>query len=41
MVKPGHPQRERKRMARLLFDVITLIKTDCNLHVRFRGGQPR
>jgi DNA invertase Pin-like site-specific DNA recombinase len=34
------PQRERKRMARLLIDDVTLVKTDeIHLHVRFRGGQ--
>jgi DNA invertase Pin-like site-specific DNA recombinase len=37
---PATPQRERKRMARLLIDDITLAKTDqIHLHVRFRGGQ--
>jgi len=37
---PATPQRERKRMARLLIDDVTMTKTDriC-LHVRFRGGQ--
>jgi DNA invertase Pin-like site-specific DNA recombinase len=37
---PAIPQRERKRMARLLIDDITMAKTDkIHLHVRFRGGQ--
>jgi hypothetical protein len=37
---PTTPQRERKRMARLLIDDVTLNKTDqIHLHVRFRGGQ--
>jgi len=37
---PATPQRERKRMARLLIDDVTLTKTDqIHLHVRFRGGQ--
>ena len=37
---PATPQRERKRMARLLLDDVTLTKTDrIHLHVRFRGGQ--
>ena len=37
---PATPQRERKRMARLLIDDVTLDKTDrIHLHVRFRGGQ--
>jgi DNA invertase Pin-like site-specific DNA recombinase len=37
---PHTPQRERKRMARLLIDDVTLAKTDhIHLHVRFRGGQ--
>ncbi len=37
---PATPQRERKRMARLLIDDVTLTKTDqIQLHVRFRGGQ--
>ncbi len=37
---PDTPQRERKRMARLLIDDVTLHKTDrIHLHVRFRGGQ--
>ena len=37
---PNTPQRERKRMARLLLDDVTLVKNDdIHLHVRFRGGQ--
>jgi DNA invertase Pin-like site-specific DNA recombinase len=38
---PATPQRERKRMARLLIDDVTLNKTAAviHLHVRFRGGQ--
>lgn len=37
---PATPQRERKRMARLLLDDVTLDKNDeIHLHVRFRGGQ--
>ena len=37
---PATPQRERKRMIRLLIDDVTLTKTDqIHLHVRFRGGQ--
>jgi DNA invertase Pin-like site-specific DNA recombinase len=37
---PATPQRERKRMARLLIDDITMTKTDrIHLDVRFRGGQ--
>ena len=37
---PATPQRERKRMVRLLIDDVTLTKTDqIHLHVRFRGGQ--
>jgi DNA invertase Pin-like site-specific DNA recombinase len=37
---PATPQRERKRMARLLLDDVTMVKTDrIHLHVRFRGGQ--
>lgn len=37
---PDTPQRERKRMVRLLIDDVTLTKTDqIHLHVRFRGGQ--
>ena len=34
------PQRERKRMVRLLVDDVTIERTDTvQLHVRFRGGQ--
>jgi DNA invertase Pin-like site-specific DNA recombinase len=37
---PATPQRERKRMARLLVADVTLVKTDrIHLHVRLRGGQ--
>jgi DNA-binding transcriptional regulator YiaG len=37
---PATPQRERKRMARLLIEDVTLAKTDqIHLHVRFRGGR--
>ncbi len=37
---PATPHRERKRMARLLLDDVTMTKTDrIHLHVRFRGGQ--
>ncbi|MDP9073708.1 MAG: recombinase family protein [Actinomycetota bacterium] len=37
---PATPQRERKRMARLLIDDVTINKGDqIHLHVRFRGGQ--
>jgi len=37
---PDTPQRERKRMIRLLVDDVTLVKTDqIHLHVRLRGGQ--
>jgi hypothetical protein len=37
---PATPQRERKRMARLLIDDVTMTKTSqIHLHVRFRGGQ--
>ena len=37
---PHTPQRDRKRMVRLLVDDVTLHKTDrIHLHVRFRGGQ--
>ena len=36
------PQRDRKRMVRLLVDDVTLHKTDrIHLHVRLRGGQTR
>jgi len=37
---PATPQRERKRMARLMIEDVTLVKTDqIHLQVRFRGGQ--
>jgi hypothetical protein len=37
---PATPQRERKRMARLLIDDVTMTRTDqIHLHIRFRGGQ--
>ena len=37
---PATPQRERKRIARLLIEDVTLNRTDqIHLHVRFRGGQ--
>ncbi len=37
---PSTPQRERKRMIRLIIDDVTLDKTDAiHLHVRLRGGQ--
>jgi DNA invertase Pin-like site-specific DNA recombinase len=37
---PATPQRERKRMARLLIDDVTMTKTDrIRLDIRFRGGQ--
>ena len=37
---PATPQRERKRMIRLLVEDVTLAKTDqIHAHVRFRGGQ--
>jgi len=36
---PAVPQRERKRMIRLLIDDVTLLRTDkLVVHVRFRGG---
>jgi hypothetical protein len=36
---PNTPQRERKRMARLLVEDVTVIKNECFLvHVRFKGG---
>jgi DNA invertase Pin-like site-specific DNA recombinase len=36
---PATPQRERKRIARLLIEDVTLARTDqIHLHVRFRGG---
>ncbi len=37
---PRTPQRERKRMVRLLLDDVTLVKRDdISMHVRFKGGQ--
>jgi hypothetical protein len=37
---PATPQRERKRIIRLLIDDVTLNKTDAvHIHIRFRGGQ--
>jgi DNA invertase Pin-like site-specific DNA recombinase len=37
---PATPQRERKRIVRLLIEDVTLNRTDqIHLHVRFRGGQ--
>jgi DNA invertase Pin-like site-specific DNA recombinase len=37
---PATPTRERKRIARLLIEDVTLNRTDrIHLHVRFRGGQ--
>jgi DNA invertase Pin-like site-specific DNA recombinase/DNA-binding transcriptional regulator YiaG len=37
---PATPQRERKRMIRLLIEDVTLAKTDnIHAHVRLRGGQ--
>lgn len=37
---PNTPQRERKRMARLLIEDVTINKGDhLDLHVRFKGGQ--
>jgi hypothetical protein len=39
---PATPQRERKRMVRLLLDDVTLVRTDeIVAHVRFRGGAVR
>jgi DNA invertase Pin-like site-specific DNA recombinase len=39
---PATPQRERKRMVRLLIDDVTLLRTDeLVAHVRFRGGAVR
>ena len=37
---PATPPRERKRIARLLIEDVTINKTDqIHLHIRFRGGQ--
>ena len=38
---PGTPQRERKRMARLLIEDVTLTKATRSLGVRLRGGATR
>jgi DNA invertase Pin-like site-specific DNA recombinase len=39
---PRTPDRERKRLARLLLEDVTLLKTDqLTAHVRFRGGATR
>ena len=39
---PATPQRERKRMVRLLLEDVTLVRTDQIVaHVRFRGGATR
>jgi DNA invertase Pin-like site-specific DNA recombinase len=39
---PGTPDRERKRMVRLLLEDVTLVKgTPITVHVRFRGGATR
>jgi len=39
---PRTPDRERKRMARLLIEDVTLLKGEFfNVHVRFRGGATR
>jgi len=39
---PATPQRERKRMVRLLIEDVTLLRTDeIAVHVRFRGGATR
>jgi hypothetical protein len=40
---PDTPDRERKRMIRLLIDDVTLLRTSDGLtaHVRFRGGSGR
>ena len=39
---PATPQRERKRMVRLLVEDVTLLRTDeITVHVRFRGGAVR
>jgi len=38
--RPGHPQRERKRLIRLLISDVTLTRTEqITAHVRLRGGQ--
>ena len=39
---PRTPQRERKRMVRLLIEDVTLVKAEqLSVHVRFRGGATR
>ena len=39
---PATPQRERKRIVRLLIEDVTLTKTDqIHAHIRLRGGQTR
>jgi hypothetical protein len=39
---PATPDRERKRMARLVIEDVTLVqRDDISLHVRFRGGAAR
>ena len=38
---PGTPHRERKRMARLLIEDVTLTKATQSLGVRLRGGATR
>jgi DNA invertase Pin-like site-specific DNA recombinase len=39
---PGTPQRERKRMVRLLIEDVTLVKAEqLHVHVCFRGGATR
>src|SRR4030095_9996667 len=39
---PATPDRERKRMIRLLLEDVTLVREDhLNLHIRFKGGAQR
>ena len=39
---PNTPDRDRKRMVRLLLEDVTLIRdTDITVHVRFKGGTTR
>jgi hypothetical protein len=39
---PSTPDRERKRMARLLLEDVTVSRTECvTLHLRFKGGANR
>ncbi len=40
---PSTPERERKRMVRLLLEDVTLVREDRHLavHLRFKGGAPR